>query len=241
MRTPPADQRPGDLAQAYAIAQSLVAASGEAVVGWKIGATSDRAQGFLGLQAPFWGAVTASHLLASPGVLPTAGAPFEGEPEIALKLARDFGPADEAPSEAETAAALEGAYFAIEINRPSFKRPFEAGALCLIADNGVNRALIMGAPVQNWRSRDLGDIALSLSNGTASVAGTATGSGFSPLKALAWLAWAKARAGQPLRAGEVVATGLIGGSLRVSPGEGLKVHAEGDLVVSMRVRDQAGG
>jgi 2-keto-4-pentenoate hydratase len=206
--TPLLEDQPRSLEDAYATAAALI--EGEAIAGWKIGATSKRAQAMLGLDQPFWGAVLESAFHSSPAELSPQGAPFEAEPEIVFRLDRTLD-----RSGMDIRAAVGSACFGLEVNRPSFAEPFAAGALCLIADNGVNHALVVGSEIAGWRERELADLELKLEVGAASVRGTARGSGFDPWEALAWLAEAKLEARQPLQAGEYVATGSIGGSVAI--------------------------
>mmetsp|Transcript_9065 Transcript_9065/g.31813 ORF Transcript_9065/g.31813 Transcript_9065/m.31813 type:complete len:147 (-) Transcript_9065:857-1297(-) len=92
----------------------------------------------------------------------------------------------------------------------------------LVADFGGGAYVIIGHPVDK-RNVDLeslisGAVELKVNN---LLVGEGTGAKVlgSPLKALAWLANARAALGDPLRAGDVVMTGACIGPLAVQPGD----------------------
>lgn len=233
LATPPAGSAPPDLDSAYALAASLVAALGQPIAGWKIGASAPAGQRFLGLEEPFWGAILESEVLKAPALIPPIGAPFEVEPEIVMRLARDLRAR---PDRDTAAAAIDQVAWGLEINRPSFAAPFEAGGLCLVADKGVTRGLVVGAPIPDWRQRDLGRLPGQLVvDGDLGPEVTAMDAGFDPLDALVWLAGDKARRGDPLRAGQWIATGALGRARPLAAGQTATVLAGGEAVAHLAI------
>jgi 2-keto-4-pentenoate hydratase len=154
----PEDCRPTTLDDAYAIQDRMAAIVGEPVAGWKIGCTSREAQTLMGIDGPFAGRVFASGLLTSPATLPAADFPMRGiEGEFAFRLAMDL-PARTAPYDRdEMAEAVDLLYPAIEIIGPAFAAAVwtGVGAPGIVADNGAHGALVLGAPIDDWRARDI--------------------------------------------------------------------------------------
>lgn len=207
----PPEPRPASLADGYAVQEALLSLIGEPRVGFKIGATSKRAQAYLEIGHPFYGQVPAGVLHESPVTLPAAGFVFAlAEPEFALALGHDLPPED-APFDAESAAgAVAALHPAIELVTSVWEPWTEAGAPALIADNGVNGALILGEGVADWHRFDLAAHKVSVSlDGEPAGEGTGANALGHPLKALAWLANERARQGKGLKAGEVVSTGVV--------------------------------
>ena len=183
--------------------------------GYKIGATTQRMQDYLGLTGPAAGFMLAAHLHASGTRMPYASLRGPGvECEIGLRLARDLpaGPCDEA-----TALAAVGEVFAaIEIVENRYGTPplgdlARIGTPTLIADQVYHRAAILGTAPATWRDLDLAAIP-----GRVAVDGLQRASGHGrdllghPIKALAWLAGSPtAVAFGGLKAGQVVMLGSV--------------------------------
>jgi len=183
--------------------------------GFKIGATTQRMQAYLGLDGPAGGFMPKGGLHASGVTLPWSD--FSGlgvECEIAVELGADL-PAG--PCDAARAAASVGKLFAgIELVENRYGPPpagdlKAVGTPTLVADQVFHGAAVLGAPPANWRSLDLAAIP-----GRLLVDGAERGAGVGaellghPLNALAWLAgsWvAKAFGG--LRQGQVIMLGSV--------------------------------
>jgi 2-keto-4-pentenoate hydratase len=230
---PPAQASPRDVAEAYRQADDLVSRLGRSVVGWKVGATSLRAQEILGVKEPFYGRVLSGTLYRSPARL-DAGGPFGVEIEVAFRIGRDLPPGRADYGVESIAAEIDAAFPALELNRPSFAKPFEISPLFLIADNGVNAGLVIGDPIPLVR---LAEVAAAPCR--ASLNGAPAGEGNSsavlghPLAAVAWLANTRARAGAPLRKGDVITSRNIIGRVRAGPGDVVK--GEFDTLGSVRL------
>jgi 2-keto-4-pentenoate hydratase len=207
----PDDCRPETLAEGYLAQDAFVASSGGAVAGFKIGATSAKAQAFLEIDAPFAGSVLKHDLHDSPAVLAAARFPFRLiEPEVAFRLGRDLPPRARGYEREEVAAAVADLHPAIEIVTSGLQNWQRQGVASLIADNGVNGALILGPACAHWRDFDLPRHEVTLRvNGE--VAGTGVGGNAlgDPMSALAWLVEHRARRGRGLAAGQVVTTGVV--------------------------------
>jgi 2-keto-4-pentenoate hydratase len=229
---PPA-AAPRDLAEAIAIQDALARRNGT-VVGWKIGATAREVQAKIGLDHPFFGRVFAGTLRDSGAMLPAGGGHNILEAELAVRLARDCtGTAYDTES---IAAAVESVRLCIEINRPSFRAPFAMRGLDVIADNGSNAGLVLGAPVPDWQIADLAAVRVEFRiNGQERARGTGAAAMGHPFAALAWLANERARLGAPLRAGDIVATGSLMGFAAAKGGDTAEAEFPGIGTVSVRL------
>lgn len=213
---------PADLAEAYAVQAAFVEASGRAVVGYKVGATTEPAQQAIGLDGPFWGRVLAGGVHDSPAELDAAADPVRVvEPEFVFRLAAGLDPAD-APFGAEDAAAVVAAVHpGIELASSAYGPDWKArGGLSIIADNGVHGGLVLGPAWPEWRGLDLEAHAVRLAvNGAPASEGTGAKAMGSPLASLTWLANELARHGLALKADDVVATGVVTAPQALAPGD----------------------
>jgi 2-keto-4-pentenoate hydratase len=183
--------------------------------GFKIGATAQRMQLYLGLDGPAGGFMQAKDLNPSGATLPWSNFRNPGvECELAIRLAHDLKPA---PFDLATAAAAAGSLFAaIEIVENRYGPP-PAGDLkalgtpTLVADQVYHAAAILGPTQADWRTLDLQSIP-----GRITVDGIERGAGIGadllghPMAALAWLAGSPVAASfGGLRAGQIVMLGSV--------------------------------
>jgi 2-keto-4-pentenoate hydratase len=179
--------------------------------GFKIGATAQRMQEYLGLRGPAAGFMALNNIFHSGATVRSADFIRPGvECELAVRLAHDLPPG---PCTAEQAADAVGDLFAgIEIVDNRYGGLLELGLPTLIADQVFHAAAILGDPgAQEWRSLDLGAL-----RGDLAVDGHPRGGGMGadlmghPMNCLAWLAGsAVAAAFGGLRSGQVVMLGSV--------------------------------
>jgi 2-oxo-3-hexenedioate decarboxylase/2-keto-4-pentenoate hydratase len=214
----PPDAAPRDLAEAIAIQEALARRAAAATLGWKVGATAREVQAKIGLAHPFFGRIFAGTVHADGAALPAGSGHNILEAEFAVRLARAVPGGGHT---AETVAERVGAvHIAIEINRPSFRAPFAMRGLDVIADNGSNAGLVLGAPIDDWRNRDLAAQAVVFRlNGQERARGAGAAVMGQPFASLAWLANERARLGAPLAAGDLVATGSLMGFVAAKVGD----------------------
>jgi len=210
LRTPLADPPP-TLADGIAAQLARARAAGALPpAGFKIGATAQAMQAYLGLPGPAAGFMHAADLHGSGSTLHYADFLQPGvECEVAVHLGADLPPGPCTPDRA--AAAVDGVMGAIEVveNRYPDLRAF--GTPALVADGLFHAAAILGTPCADWRTLDL--LALP---GSILVDGVLRGTGpgaallGGPMHALAWLAGSEeAAAFGGLRAGQVVMLGSV--------------------------------
>ncbi len=210
LRMPLADPPP-TLADGIATQHARARAAGALPpAGFKVGATTQAMQAYLGLPGPAAGFMHAADLHGSGSTLHYADFLQPGvECEVAVHLGADLPPGPCTPGQA--AAAVDGVMAAIEVveNRYPDLRAF--GTPALLADGVFHAAAILGMPYEGWRTLDLpallGDILVDgASRGTGSGAALLGG----PMQALAWLAGsAEAAAFGGLHAGQVVMLGSV--------------------------------
>lgn len=217
----PADCTPASVADGDQIQDALAELWGLEVVGWKVGAASEAAMKMLGCDAPFAGRVFAPYLLTSPAEVAVAALHrLAVEAEFAFRLGRDLPPRADAYDFDAVADAVDTAYPAIELINDYWVDGLALGVAHLIADNGSNGGLVLGAPVADWRERDLAAhrVTLSLDGQTVAEGEGRVVLGH-PLNTLVWLANDLSGRGIGLAAGQVVTTGTMTGMTVCQPGQ----------------------
>lgn len=218
---PPAELAPRDEAEAYAIHERVVAASGP-VVAWKVGAPSPEAE-------PGYGLITAETQSVGPARFAfDAFALWAVEAEIAVTFGRDL-PARQAPySREEVVAAVATWHAAIEVLDTAFADWAATPALWRIADRQSHGALVLGAGVVRPPEGPLERLAVTLVIDGATIFEHRGGNtGGDPLRLLTHLANARRSAARPIRAGDVVTTGSATPFLQAQAGQSVEARFEG--------------
>lgn len=209
-------------AEAYAVQREVADALGwfsAAPPGaWKLGGAPG---GLISAAAVPASAVHGSGWQVPPG----ADFGFGIEGELIVRLSRDLGPhTDPATARAAIDAWLPG----IELCGTRWRQGEQAAPLLRLADQQLNRALVLGAPrslaqLPHWAAQPV----------VLRVAGKPvfTGAGShpfgDPLSSLPWLARHAAAQGTPLRAGDLVATGSWTGIYWAPAGAQVEVEFAG--------------
>ncbi|MEM9750344.1 MAG: fumarylacetoacetate hydrolase family protein [Pseudomonadota bacterium] len=214
--------RPASLEEAYRIADRLAQARSAAVggwAGWKVGATSAPAQKFLGVTEPIRGRMPRSGIVEAP--ISVAARPgLEAEPEIILRLKDDFDGRKPPRTTAEAYGMIDEARVGVELVRPAYAAPFDAGALCIVADNAAHQGLVLGPAMREAERSALDEIAVALTkNGQKAGEGVSSVVLDHPLNALVWLARSFAATEEPLAPGSWVATGSICRAVSLEEGD----------------------
>src|SRR5262245_7295266 len=236
-RTPidplPADCRPRDERDGYAIQESLhalLAAAGLGpIAGHKIGCTTPVMQAYLGIDHPCAGGVHARTVHDREARVRHADYVRVGvECEIAVRLGADLGPAGAPFDRARVAPAVDAVLPAMEIVDDRYRDYRTLDVSTLIADDFFNAGCVLGSPVARWRDLDLPALA-----GVTRLHGGEVGRGQGravmghPFEALAWLANLRASLGLALRAGEFVLLGSVVETRWVSAGDEVIVAIAG--------------
>ncbi len=206
---------PRDEAEGALVQRAIADLGGQRLGGFKIGATGQRMQAYLGIDHPCAGFMAAADLHASGVALPFAS--FRNvavECELAVRLARDLPLGPCTPDAAR--AAVGDLFAAIEIVENRYGAPpigdvAAVGTPTLIADQFYHAAAVLGGPATEWRTLDLiGITGHALVDGEERNSGKGSELLGDPLRGLAWLAGSSvATAFGGLRAGQVVMLGSV--------------------------------
>jgi 2-keto-4-pentenoate hydratase len=210
----PDDIAPRNEVDGYRIQRALhdlLLPSAGAMVGYKIGCTSDVMQQYLGIPHPCGGGVFARGVHESGVRLPLRDFVHVGvECEIAVRLGRDLPPA-QAPFTAEAVASAIEAYCpAIEIVDERYADWSSLGAPTLVADDFFAAGCVLGKPVARSAAPDLPAlVGRAIVNGVEAGRGTGADVLGHPHNPLVWLANHLAHEGKGLRAGQIALTGSL--------------------------------
>jgi 2-keto-4-pentenoate hydratase len=219
-----ADIVPQDEAEGYQIQRAvhdLLLPHFGAMVGYKIGCTSEVMQQYLNIPHPCGGGVFAKGVHESGASLRAKDFVRVGvECEIAVRIARDLPPS-EAPFTAEwVAEAIEAYHPAIEIVDDRYVKWETMGAPTLVADDFFAAGCVLGKPVTRSAAPDLLDlVGRAVINGDEVSRGTGADVLGHPHNALAWLANHLAAGGKGLHAGQIVLTGSLVKTLWLGAGD----------------------
>jgi 2-keto-4-pentenoate hydratase len=204
----PADVRPADIAEGYAIQAQLDALGGRRA-GWKIAATGAGGRAALGVEHPLAGPLYERFAVSS-----GAGVDFArmrmrtAEAEFGFALRADLPPSA-APFGREDVLHALGAFVpAIEMPDTRYRDHRAAGGPQLVADASCAGTFCLGTPVADYDPERLPAHEVTL-HSAAQEPVRATGAKVmgDPVEAVLWLANELAGHGRGLAAGEVVITG----------------------------------
>lgn len=234
----PAEVRPVDVEESYEVSDRLAEQLGWPIGGWYCAATNPAMQRVLGLDEPYCGRLFERLLFDEPATLDTAMfPPMVIEAEIAFRLERSLPPRTEPYTEGEVADAVQSVSGSIEVVASHLENWLEQDVFSVIADNGTDGALIVGAPVSAWRSLDLTDIAVEVGlNGSPQRTGNSASVLGNPLRAFTWLANERARRGDGLLAGHVHNTGTLIDPFPVAAGDSVVADFAGLGEVRLTLR-----
>ena len=212
--------------EAYDIQSEMISLSGEAVIGWKIGATNESLFDMLGVSQPILGPLFERFTHASGDALKVLPG-HSIETEITIRLKSDL-PYREAPYErAAIEAAIASLHPSFEIVGARFEGELAGAGSILIADGGANVATILAPEIRQWSTADLAEYPIALSlNGEAPIEGnTAVLIWDHIFDAVGWLARHPALADRGLRADDIIMTGTCTGITPLTVGD----RAEADF------------
>jgi 2-keto-4-pentenoate hydratase len=222
-----ADLVPPDIPSAYRIAGAVSRRLGWAIGGWKIAAFKPEMQRRLRAGAPIYGPVYEQHIVSSGALL--AGRPLLHplvEVELIAVLRSDLPPRQEPYASEEVECAVESLRPGLEIAECRFSHDERFPPLtAILADGSGSGTLVLGEPIDDWRSRDFaGDEAQLVVNGAVRRNGSIHDAIEHPVAPLTWLANALSRTGVGLAAGTCVSTGTLTGMYLARPGDVLIGH-----------------
>jgi 2-keto-4-pentenoate hydratase len=225
----PADCRPANRAEAYAIQAELARLSEQSVAGWKIAATSLAGQKHIGVDGPLAGRLLAGRVFEAGANVSLDGNLMRvGEAEFAFRFGRSLPKREEPYDVEEVLAAVEFLHPAIEIPDSRYHDFARVGAPQLIADDACACWFVLGpATDANWREHDLAlHNVVAYKNGAPAATGSGANVLGDPRVALTWIANELSVYGDGLRAGEFVTTGTCVAPVPIAPGDRLRMDFE---------------
>lgn len=205
---------------AYAVQAAFGALWNDAVVGHKVGCSSEQSQRMVNSPGPIAGCLFRATLWQEPATVDAAQFFTPGvEAEFGFRL-RDGLPPRTAPySRDEVSAAVDAVVPLIEICDTRIGEWRTRRIEEITADNAFNGGVVVGRPFAAWQDLDLAHHEVTLSvDGEQKGAGTGALVLGHPLIALTWLANEMSRFGSGLKAGELIAAGTCTGLHMVGPG-----------------------
>ena len=224
----------GDVAAAYAVQEintKLGLEQERSLVGRKIGLTSTVVQEQLGVDQPDYGM-----LFADMGVLSGEEVAIDRllqpkvEAEIAFVLRKDLDA--EKLSEADLINAIDCALPAIEIVDSRIAN-WDISITDTVADNASSGLFVLGESPRQLSEIDLEGCEMVMQrHGEVVSSGVGAACLGNPLIATRWLAETMAKAGRPLRSGDIVLSGALGPMVTVQAGDEYSVSISGLGTVS---------
>ena len=198
---------------AYHISRRLVerrVADGQAIVGKKIGVTSDVVQQMLGVHQPDFGFLTQDMWFANGEVISLRDSRLiqpRAEGEIAFRLKRDLiGPG---VNEQDVLEATECVMACFEIVDSRIQN-WNIRIQDTVADNASCGVFVLGTEQVDPRPLDLPNLHMRVfKNGTLISEGLGSAVQGNPLTAVAWLANTLGGFGIPFKAGEIILSGSL--------------------------------
>jgi 2-keto-4-pentenoate hydratase len=230
----PPELIPPDVESGYAVADAVAGLLGWETLGWKIAGTTAAMREKLGVTEPIYGrsyhrfampspARLAHHALLDPLV----------ECEFFVTLAEDL-PCDASPLTPDRIRAAVGQVQAgIEVAECRFPMAALPPLPAILADGSASGRYVFGDPIPQWRE-GLADIAVVLEvDGVARRQGRGADVMGDPLAPILWLAEARRRRGEGLRAGQVISTGSCTGMLPIRAGQRVRARFGHDALVEI--------
>ncbi|MES2257992.1 MAG: 2-oxopent-4-enoate hydratase [Pseudomonadota bacterium] len=217
------------LADAYAIQQRMVGrrlASGETVVGKKIGVTSKPIQDFLDVYEPDFGQLTSGMLRRqADGIDLGELIQPKAEAELAFVLERDLvGPGITAADVIRATAYVTPCFEIVDSRIRDWKIAIED----TVADNASCGVFMLGDVQGDPRKLDITMAGMVLhKNGELFSTGVGAAVQGSPVNAVVWLANTLGRLGLPFRAGEIILSGSQSALVPVAEGDELVCQVAG--------------
>jgi len=207
--------RPLGEAQGY-VAQAALAAwfqnngQGE-IAGYKVGATTEAMQNYLGVKTPAYGHIMSKNVFSAGARFPAKTLCKIGvECELAIIIGPEFPSSDHLWTRNDLVQFVDAIAPAIEIVENRYDDFRSSGIGTLIADDFFHRACVLGERVKDFQRIDRPAIsARVLIDGEEAEKGIGAAVLGDPLEAVVWLTKIFRGQGRTLKAGEIVLTGSM--------------------------------
>ena len=219
--------RPVNADAGLAIQAEWPQVSAQAVVGWKIAATSAAGQAHINVSGPLPGRILARFVHPVGEAVSLAGNHMRVvEPEFAFRLGANLAPQAAPRTQNDIVAALASLHPAFEAPDSRYTDFTQAGEAQLLADNACCGDFVFGpAAPEGWRGHDLraAQVHATVRDAAGEPRYTRTGDGSAalgdPYVALTWLVNRLSACGIGLAAGQYISTGTCMTPLAVVPGD----------------------
>jgi 2-keto-4-pentenoate hydratase len=222
---------PATPADGYAVNALVADIIGWRRLGWKVAGTNPDMMRRLRVSEPIYGRSFAQFEVASPATLAHASLldPIV-ECEFFFYLGRDLPARSEAYGEPEVAASVARVHAGIEVAECRFPLGDLPPIPAILADGAANGRYVVGPEIEDWRQRDLAAMQVTLAvDGKVRRSGSGSEVMGDPLRVVTWLANARSRSGDGLRAGEMISSGTCTGMLLALAGQSMEARF-GDLL-----------
>lgn len=225
---------------AYEVQAAFRELWGDAVIGHKVGCSSEQSQRMVNSPGPIAGSLFREALWHQPATISAERFFVAGvEAEFGFRLGADL-PARSGPySQEEVSAAVDAVVPLIEICDTRLSDWRTRRIEEITADNAFNGGVVVGKPFEEWQSLNLATHVVTLSiDGQRRGEGTGALVLGHPLIALTWLANDLSRRRSGLHAGELVAAGTCTGLHFVFAGNTVEADFGAELgLVTLRFGD----
>jgi len=226
----PGGFRPRTRAEGYAIQACMPGLASQALVGWKLAATSLAGQHHIGVSGPLAGRILAGAAHRTGATVSLRGNHMRvAEAEFGFVMARDLPPRAAAYSEADVLAAVEAVVPVIEVPNSRFPDFVQAGEAQLLADLACAGQFAVGDGTGVlWQDISFTEHAVRgqvLRDGCSVLERSGTGAAVlgDPRTALTWLVNELSALGITLEAGQMVSTGTCIEPLPIQAGDEVRV------------------
>jgi len=229
----PVGERPGDIADGWAVQRALDVLAGPRI-GWKVASTSPASQQRLGITEPMAGALYEWQLVPNMGtVSPTHLRIVEGE--FAFRMSADLDPALAPFTVADVLGCVGSVHAGVEVPDSRLANYPHVSTPQLIADFMLARFYVLGDAL-DVSPAELRDVEVVVRrNGTQVSRGTGRDVLGDPCNVLVWLAHELARRGEQFRAGDLITTGACALVSGITEGDTVIATFAGCVDVGVRI------
>lgn len=202
---------PSNLAQAYEMQDQMAEAIGKPIIGWKVGFTSTAARDAAGISEPLSGPIFQGSVHADGSRVKVSMDNLKIiEAEIGFSMREDLPPRESGYDRAAVLAAVKTVHPIFELANKRLPGTIKESPEWLVADGSLNECIVAGDGVAMTGEDRLETerLFLQIDDKHASD-GIGTNAMGDPVAVLVWLANHLGSRGITLKAGDLVATGLL--------------------------------
>jgi len=191
-------------------------------IGWKIGATSLKAQQYLNTEEPVTAPMFKDYCYQSPSTITIfTNQNTSIECEFGFKFKKHLPPQIKKYELNEIIPAIDCLIPVIEIIASRFKGGFEnLGPIKLIADMVVHKGLVKGIEIKKWEDINLAEQNVELyKNGLKIISGYGSDVLGSPLNVIEWSINHLSERGKSINPGDIISTGTCTGIIPILQGD----------------------